>query len=84
MQELSELLEEQKLQGVPLLIYANKQDLLQAAQASEIARGLSLDTIRDRKWHIQACSAQSGEGIKVLNLCNKNENVDGIFLSISH
>lgn len=65
LQELSELLEEQKLQGVPLLIYANKQDLLQAAQASEIARGLSLDTIRDRKWHIQACSAQSGEGIKV-------------------
>lgn len=62
--ELSELLEEPKLQGVPLLIYANKQDLLQAAQASEIARGLSLDTIRDRKWHIQACSAQSGEGIK--------------------
>ncbi|XP_048772618.1 ADP-ribosylation factor-like protein 3 [Ostrea edulis] len=61
--ELSELLEEQKLQGVPVLIYANKQDLLQAAHASEIAQGLSLETIRDRKWHIQACSAHNGEGV---------------------
>lgn len=65
LQELSELLEEQKLQGVPVLIYANKQDLLQAAHASEIAQGLSLETIRDRKWHIQACSAHNGEGVAV-------------------
>ncbi|XP_014673158.1 PREDICTED: ADP-ribosylation factor-like protein 3 isoform X1 [Priapulus caudatus] len=62
--ELAELLEEEKLSGVPLLIYANKQDLFNAAPASEIAEGLNLHTIRDRVWQIQACSAMTGEGIK--------------------
>lgn len=52
--------------GVPLLVYANKQDLLHAASASEIATGLGLHTIKDRPWQIQACSATAGEGIKVI------------------
>ena len=64
-QELSLLLEEEKLIGVPVLIYANKQDLMNSAPASEIAHGLSLHSIRDRKWQIQACSAMTGEGVKV-------------------
>jgi ADP-ribosylation factor-like protein 3 len=25
---------------------------------------LNLNTIRDRTWHIQACSAKSGEGLQ--------------------
>lgn len=65
MQELSELLEEEKLGGVPVMIYANKQDLFSAAPASEIAECLELTNIRDRAWHIQGCSALSGEGIEV-------------------
>ncbi|XP_049808111.1 ADP-ribosylation factor-like protein 3 isoform X1 [Schistocerca nitens] len=63
-QELEELLMEEKLCGVPLLVYANKQDLLHALPASEIAEGLGLHTIKDRPWQIQACSATTGEGIK--------------------
>ena len=35
-EELAELLEEEKLAGVPVLIYANKQDLPSAAKASEV------------------------------------------------
>ncbi|VDK43166.1 unnamed protein product [Anisakis simplex] len=62
--ELLELLEEEKLKSVPLLIYANKQDLVTAAKASEIAEGLQLLSIRDRSWQIQACSAVTGEGIR--------------------
>ncbi|KAH7731997.1 ADP-ribosylation factor-like protein 3 [Aphelenchoides avenae] len=62
--ELSELLDEDKLKNVPVLIFANKQDLLTAAKASEIADSLELVKIRDRSWQIQACSAVSGEGIK--------------------
>uniref|UniRef100_A0A0B7AKS9 ADP-ribosylation factor-like protein 3 n=1 Tax=Arion vulgaris TaxID=1028688 RepID=A0A0B7AKS9_9EUPU len=62
--ELTELLDEDKLAGVPVLIFANKQDLLTAAKASEIAEGLNLNSIRDREWQIQACSALSGEGVK--------------------
>lgn len=64
-QELSELLDEEKLNGVPVLIFANKQDLLTAAPASEIAEGLNLHTIRDRMWQIQSCSALTGEGVQV-------------------
>ncbi|CAF4494776.1 unnamed protein product, partial [Rotaria magnacalcarata] len=62
--ELSELLQEEKLSGVPLLIFANKQDLLNAAKASEITDGLSLHEIRDRRWQIQGCSAHTKEGVK--------------------
>lgn len=63
-QELAELLDEEKLSGVPVLLFANKQDLLTAAPASEIAEGLNLHTIRDRMWQIQSCSALTGEGIQ--------------------
>ncbi|MCP9266121.1 ADP-ribosylation factor-like protein 3 [Dirofilaria immitis] len=62
--ELFELLDEEKLKSVPLLVYANKQDLVTAAKANEIAEGLQLLSIRDRSWQIQACSAVTGEGIK--------------------
>ncbi len=59
------MLEEEKLHGVPLLIFANKQDLLNAAKASDITDGLSLHQIRDRPWQIQGCSAYTKEGVKV-------------------
>jgi len=62
--ELQELLFEDKLVGVPILVYANKQDLINSAAASEIATGLNLHTIKDRVWQIQACSATSGEGVR--------------------
>jgi len=64
-QELAELTEEESLTGVPLLVFANKQDLVTAAPTAEIAEGLSLHTYRDREWQIQACSALSGEGVQV-------------------
>uniref|UniRef100_A0AAF5DNN4 ADP-ribosylation factor-like protein 3 n=1 Tax=Strongyloides stercoralis TaxID=6248 RepID=A0AAF5DNN4_STRER len=62
--ELTEILEEDKLKDVPILIFANKQDLITAAKASEIANSLQLTSIRDRQWQIQPCSALSEEGIK--------------------
>ena len=65
LQELNELLEDEKLSGVPLLVFANKQDLFSAAKASEIADGLQLQTVRGRNWQIQACSAKKNEGIEV-------------------
>lgn len=62
--ELNELLQEEKMSGVPLLIFANKQDLVGAAPADEIAEKLDLTSIRDRPWQIQACSAKEGTGLK--------------------
>ncbi|XP_036592157.1 ADP-ribosylation factor-like protein 3 isoform X2 [Trichosurus vulpecula] len=74
-QELAELLDEEKLSGVPVLIFANKQDLLTAAPASEIAEGLNLHTIRDRVWQIQSCSALTAEGVQDgMNWVCKNVN----------
>lgn len=62
--ELTKLLtEEDKLAGVPLLVYANKQDLLSALSAADISTGLNLHVIKDRPWQIQACSAKKGEGL---------------------
>lgn len=58
-------MEEDNLIGVPLLVFANKQDLATASPAAEIAEGLNLHTYRDRPWQIQACSALSGEGVQV-------------------
>jgi len=64
LKELNELLSEEKLATVPLLVYANKQDLINAVSAGEMAESLHLIAIRDRAWQIQACSATSGEGLK--------------------
>jgi ADP-ribosylation factor-like protein 3 len=36
--ELGQLLEEEKLDGIPLLVFANKQDLLNALPAAEVRR----------------------------------------------
>eukprot|EP00415_Alexandrium_ostenfeldii_P001824 UN1824 len=62
--ELRELLAEDKLGGIPLLVFANKQDLLQATPADEIAESLNLADIKDRNWTIQACSAKEGTGLQ--------------------
>lgn len=59
------MLDDDKLGGVPLLIFANKQDLMTAMPVSELAESLNLHTIRDRMWQVQACSAMSAEGVQV-------------------
>ena len=62
--ELADLLEEDKLSGVPVLVLATKQDLVTALSPDEVADGLNLYSIRDRPWQIQACSAKTGEGLQ--------------------
>lgn len=70
--ELSELLTEEKLQNVPLLVYANKQDLAQAVTAADIAEGLGLHKIKDRDWQIQSCIATQASGVKVCKIIKFN------------
>ena len=45
-QELQELLCVEKLVAVPILVYANKQDLIGSATSAQIAEGLNLHTIK--------------------------------------
>ena len=49
---------------MPLLIFANKQDLLTALSPAELSDGLNLHSIRDRQWQILPCSAKTGEGLQ--------------------
>jgi len=63
-EELSSLLDEEALAGVPVLVYANKQDLLNAKKAAEIMDSLELTSIKSRWVHIEACSAKTGEGLE--------------------
>mmetsp|Transcript_40475 Transcript_40475/g.95077 ORF Transcript_40475/g.95077 Transcript_40475/m.95077 type:complete len:83 (-) Transcript_40475:257-505(-) len=62
--ELAQLLDEEKLSEVPLVILANKQDLMNAVPPETISTSLNLDSIRDRSWLIYPCSAKSNEGIR--------------------
>lgn len=62
--ELNALIEEEALLKVPVLIFANKQDLIQAMTAKEISEALHLHNIRDRQWQIQSCSAKTGAGLQ--------------------
>lgn len=62
--ELYELLGDDKLQNVPLLVYANKQDLPDSMSAADLAQSLGLHSIKDRVWQIQACTASEGKGVR--------------------
>eukprot|EP01065_Artemidia_motanka_P048550 TRINITY_DN7842_c0_g1_i1.p1 TRINITY_DN7842_c0_g1~~TRINITY_DN7842_c0_g1_i1.p1 ORF type:complete len:178 (+),score=55.56 TRINITY_DN7842_c0_g1_i1:67-600(+) len=62
--ELQHLLEDEKMAGVPILIFANKQDLATSLSADAVSEALTLHCIRDRKWSIQGCSGKTGEGLE--------------------
>lgn len=61
--ELNELIDDEKLDTVPVLVLANKQDLVNALSAKDIATSLNLVNIRDRQWQINAVSAKTGDGL---------------------
>jgi ADP-ribosylation factor-like protein 3 len=63
-EELTELMNEEGLAGVPTLVYANKQDLLNAMTAADLMQELELTTYKDRWIHVEACSAKTGEGLE--------------------
>ena len=51
------------MRAVPITVIASKQDLPDAMGHAEIIAGLQLHTMRGHKWHVQAASAASGQGI---------------------
>ena len=64
LEELQTLLQEDDLKSVPLLVFANKQDLDLALEAQEVMEETKLAEITDRTWNIQACSAVTKEGLE--------------------
>ena len=77
---LDELMQEELLAKVPLLIFANKQDLETALEAPEVMDSLKLNEISDRTWNIQACSAVTqarlNEGMEWLITTLNAKNAD--------
>ena len=67
--QLNALLKEEALRDATLLVFATKQDLPLALRVSEITEKLGLETLvpvwgEGRRWHVQACSAVTGDGLR--------------------
>ncbi|KAL1521778.1 hypothetical protein AB1Y20_021431 [Prymnesium parvum] len=61
--ELQQLLQQERLAGASLLVFANKQDIDGALTAEEIRDTLELGSIERRHWKIVSCSAFTGAGL---------------------
>jgi small GTP-binding protein len=63
-EELKHLVDQDDLRGVPILIFANKQDMAQAVPVAEMEKKLQLaKMLRGREWFMQGCSARTGQGV---------------------
>jgi len=60
--ELQQLLDEEKLEGIPVLVFANKQDLMNATDVQDLQD--ELKCCSGRNWTIIGCSAKTGEGLQ--------------------
>lgn len=61
---LKNILSDQNLQGVPLMVLANKTDLPNSMSLNEVCEQMDLASCTDRIWEIQACSALKGLGLQ--------------------
>ncbi|KJE91353.1 ADP-ribosylation factor [Capsaspora owczarzaki ATCC 30864] len=59
--ELHALLQEERLAGASLLVFANKQDIAGASSLEEISQALALSGIASHHHSLQRCSAVTGE-----------------------
>ncbi|EME29656.1 ADP-ribosylation factor-like protein 5B [Galdieria sulphuraria] len=62
--ELLRVLRFENLSKAVILVFANKQDMKQAASAAEISESLALHDIKTHSWTIQPCSGVTGEGLQ--------------------
>uniref|UniRef100_A0A6B2LMU7 ADP-ribosylation factor n=1 Tax=Arcella intermedia TaxID=1963864 RepID=A0A6B2LMU7_9EUKA len=61
--ELRKILREDELRDLPLLVFANKQDLPNAKSVVEITETIGLNKINNRTWFIQPSCATTGDGL---------------------
>uniref|UniRef100_A0A7S4CBQ1 Uncharacterized protein n=1 Tax=Eutreptiella gymnastica TaxID=73025 RepID=A0A7S4CBQ1_9EUGL len=62
-EELFRMLESQDLKDACVLIFANKQDLQNAMNTTELAQKLNLHHVKNHNWHMQPCCGLTGEGL---------------------
>lgn len=59
---------------MPILLYANKQDLAESMSVRELADKLDVNLhLAGRRWHIQSASALQGNGLRAGFLWLVNE-----------
>ncbi len=51
------------MKGVPVVVFANKQDLPQAVSPLEVTNSLRLSQVHHRQWYVQGTSATDGSGL---------------------
>lgn len=61
--QLFYLLARDELRNIPLLVFANKQDLPNAISAQELEQELDLRSVTQRQWHVQNCCTIDGSGL---------------------
>jgi small GTP-binding protein len=62
--ELRRVLEEDNMRDAVLLVFANKVDKYNRMTVDEVMKVLRLSSLHRRKWHIQECSAKTGDGLQ--------------------
>lgn len=62
-EELRKMVAEEELRDAVVLVFANKQDLPNAASTSDIVNALGLPEMRGREWFIMSCCATNGAGL---------------------
>jgi len=62
-EELTSILSDEELAGVPVLVFANKQDLPKAAEPKIVAEKLDMHKLKGHAWHVQGCNATTGDGL---------------------
>ena len=49
---------------IPVLLFVNKVDLPPCRSMAEIVESFNMHSFNDRLWHVQDCSAFTGDGVK--------------------
>eukprot|EP00184_Porphyridium_aerugineum_P001663 CAMPEP_0184694058 /NCGR_PEP_ID=MMETSP0313-20130426/2122_1 /TAXON_ID=2792 /ORGANISM="Porphyridium aerugineum, Strain SAG 1380-2" /LENGTH=172 /DNA_ID=CAMNT_0027152277 /DNA_START=224 /DNA_END=739 /DNA_ORIENTATION=- len=62
--ELASLLDEDELEDAAVCIFANKQDVPDAMEVSEVAEAMGVNRLQDRTWTIIGTSALKGTGLE--------------------
>ncbi|ETV98791.1 hypothetical protein H310_08301 [Aphanomyces invadans] len=67
LQEAAEVLhglfQVEELHDTPFLVYLNKQDAPNCLSVDALTDGLRLSSVVSHRWHVQPCSAYSGDGL---------------------
>ncbi|XP_033734421.1 ADP-ribosylation factor 3-like [Pecten maximus] len=62
-EELFGILDNDEMRGVPVVVFANKQDLPHAMNTAEVADRMCLGKLTGRKWFVQGACARNGDGL---------------------